>query len=214
MKLRLAVMLALAGGILALYGATRPEPLPAAGPAPEKLAHATFAGGCFWCMEAPFDKVPGVVSTTSGYAGGKVKNPTYEQVSSGTTGHAESLQVAYDPTKVSYEQLLDVYWHNVDPTDGGGQFCDRGNQYRTAIFYATPEQKAAAEASKQALDASGELPRRVVTQIVPLEAFYAAEDYHQDFYRKNPVRYGMYRSGCGRDRRLTELWGDAAGAGH
>jgi peptide-methionine (S)-S-oxide reductase len=174
----------------------------AAEPAPAK---ATFAGGCFWCMEGPFDKVPGVISTTSGYTGGQAKNPSYEQVSSGTTGHAESVQVVYDPAKVSYEKLLDVYWHNVDPLDGAGQFCDRGTQYRTAIFYRDEEQHRLAEKSKQ--DVEAKLGKRVLTQIVPASEFYAAEDYHQNYYLKNPVRYRFYRYNCGRDRRLKELWG-------
>jgi peptide methionine sulfoxide reductase msrA/msrB len=154
--------------------------------------------------------VPGVVSTTSGFAGGRVKNPTYEQVSGGSTGHAEVVQVAYDPARVSYEQLLEVFWRNVDPIDRGGQFCDRGSQYRTGIFYEGEAQKRAAEDSKRALEASGRLPKPVVTGIHPLEAFYPAEDYHQDFYKKSPVRYSSYRTGCGRDRRLAELWGKAS----
>jgi peptide-methionine (S)-S-oxide reductase len=169
------------------------------------LAKATFAGGCFWCMEPPFDKLPGVTSTTSGYTGGRAKNPSYEEVSSGTTGHAESVQVAYDPAKVSYEKLLDVYWHNVDPLDGGGQFCDRGTQYRTAIFYQDEEQHRLAEQSKKAVEAK--LGKRVVTQIVPASEFYPAEEYHQNYYQKNPVRYRFYRYNCGRDRRLKDLWG-------
>ncbi len=215
MRLRVAVFAAgLALGVAWLFSGAHEARSwsPPPGPTP-KLEHATFAGGCFWCMEPAFDAVPGVYSTTSGYAGGKVKNPSYEQVSSGTTGHAESLQVAFDPARVSYERLLEVYWHNVDPTDGGGQFCDRGNQYRTAIFYQDEAQKNAATASRSALEASGRLGKPIVTQIVPLEAFYPAEEYHQDFYKKNPVRYQMYRSGCGRDRRLQELWGKNAG-GH
>jgi peptide-methionine (S)-S-oxide reductase len=169
------------------------------------LAKATFAGGCFWCMEPPFDKLAGVTSTTSGYTGGRAKNPSYEEVSSGTTGHAESVQVAYDPAKVSYEKLLDVYWHNVDPLDGGGQFCDRGTQYRTAIFYQDEEQHRLAEQSKKAVEAK--LGKRVVTQIVPASEFYPAEEYHQNYYQKNPVRYRFYRYNCGRDRRLKDLWG-------
>jgi len=208
MKLRIAVVSAgLALGALWLLGPSLQarDAAPPTGP----LARATFAGGCFWCMEAPFDKVPGVVSTTSGYAGGRVKDPTYEQVSEGTTGHAEALQVAYDPAKVSYEQLLEVFWRNVDPVDRGGQFCDRGNQYRTGIFYEGDAQKRAAEESKRALEAPGRLPKPVVTEILPLEVFYPAEDYHQDFYKKSPVRYMTYRAGCGRDRRLEELWGKA-----
>jgi peptide methionine sulfoxide reductase msrA/msrB len=206
MKLQTAVFSAgLALGAAWLLG---PSPAARGGePPPGGLARATFAGGCFWCMEPPFDKVPGVASTTSGYAGGRVKNPRYEQVSAGTTGHAEAIQVAYDPAKVSYEQLLEVFWHNVDPLDKGGQFCDRGSQYRTAIFYEGEAQKRAAEESKGALEASGRLPRPIVTEIVPLEAFYPAEAYHQDFYRKDPLRYRTYRAGCGRDRRLQELWG-------
>jgi peptide methionine sulfoxide reductase msrA/msrB len=161
-------------------------------------------------MEASLEKVPGVIAVTSGYAGGHVKNPSYEQVSAGGTGHAESVQVAYDPARLSYEQLVEIFWRNVDPTDGGGQFCDRGNQYRTAIFTEGEGQKRAAEASKRALAASGRLPKPIVTEIVPLEAFYPAEEYHQDFYRKNPLRYTTYRAGCGRDRRLAELWGKEA----
>ncbi len=209
MKLRIAVFSAgLALGALWLLG-----PFPrarAAAPPPATLARATFAGGCFWCMEASLEKVPGVVSVTSGYAGGRVKNPSYEQVSAGTTGHAESVQVAWDPARLGYEQLVEVFWRNVDPTDRGGQFCDRGNQYRSAIFYDGEAQKRAAEASKRALESSGRLPKPIVTEIVPLEAFYPAEDYHQDFYKKSPARYTTYRAGCGRDRRLSELWGQEA----
>jgi len=223
MKLRMAVFTAgvTLGALWLLFGSREASSwTPPPGP-PPKLVKATFAGGCFWCMEAPFDAVPGVYSTTSGYAGGRVKNPSYEQVSSGATGHAESLQVAYDPARVSYEQLLEVYWHNVDPMDGGGQFCDRGNQYRPAIFYEDEAQQQAALASKQALERSGRLPRPIVVQIVPLAAFYAAEEYHQDYYKKNPLHYKMYRAGCGRDRRLEAIWGRSehtsaapAGAAH
>jgi peptide-methionine (S)-S-oxide reductase len=207
MNLRLlffAVGLALGG--LSLLGVSSPA-AGSAEPPPEGAARATFAGGCFWCMEPPFDKVPGVISTTSGYAGGKAKDPTYEQVSAGVTGHAEVIQVVYDPAKVTYEQLLEVFWRNIDPVDGGGQFCDRGSQYRTGIFYEGADQKAAAEASKRRLDESGRLPGRIVTEITPLEAFYPAEDYHQNFYKKSFLRYHSYRRGCGRDRRLKELWG-------
>ena len=177
--------------------------------APGGLAKATFAGGCFWCMEPPFDKLDGVVSTTSGYTGGRVKNPTYEQVSSGGTGHAEAVQVVYDPAKVSYEKLLEVYWHNVDPLTANAQFCDHGDQYRTAIFFEGEAQKKLAETTKAAVEKK--LGKTVVTQIVPAGPFYAAEEYHQDYYEKNPVRYKYYRTGCGRDRRLAELWGDQAG---
>ena len=176
-------------------------------------ATATFAGGCFWCMEGPFEKLPGVSSVTSGYSGGQKKNPTYEEVSAGITGHAESVQVVYDPAKVSYDQLLETFWHNIDPVSANGQFCDRGTQYRSAIFYEDEAQKAAALASKAKLEESGQLKKPIVTQIVAFAVFYPAEDYHQDFYKKNPFRYQTYRMGCGRDQRLKELWGDAAG-GH
>ena len=172
---------------------------------------ATFAGGCFWCMEPPFDRLNGVVSTTSGYTGGNKTDPTYEEVSSGGTGHAESVEVLYDPAKISYERLLDVFWHNVDPTQGDGQFCDHGHQYRTAIFYHDAEQKRLAEESREKVQAR--LQKPVVTEIVAASRFYPAEEYHQDFYKKNPVRYYTYRAGCGRDRRLKELWGADAG-GH
>ena len=202
MKLRYAVLsIALIFGGLALAGVGGPQEGRAT-PQPASGAQATFAGGCFWCMEPPFDAVPGVLSTTSGYAGGKIANPSYEQVSSGRTGHAEVIQVVYDPGKVAYERLLEVFWRNVDPTDGGGQFCDRGRQYRTAILYKGEAQKQAAEASKRRLEASGRLPKPILTEIVPLEAFYPAEDYHQDYYRKNPVHYKRYRSGSRRERRL------------
>ena len=170
---------------------------------------ATFAGGCFWCMEPPFDKLDGVISTTSGYAGGHVPNPTYKQVSAGSTGHAEVVQVVYDPEKISYRELLNVFWRNVDPLDSSGQFCDRGNQYRTAVFYHDEEQLRLAEQSKAAFERSGRFSRSVATEIVPLNGnFYSAEEYHQDYYIKNPLRYKYYRTACGRDRRLEQLWGD------
>lgn len=190
--------------------------LAAFGPAETRAADratATFAGGCFWCMVAPFDGLPGVLSVASGYSGGQKKNPTYEEVSSGTTGHAESIQVIYDPAKVTYEQLLDVFWHNIDPLSANGQFCDRGTQYRSAIFYRDEGQRNAAEGSKRKIEEQPQLKGRIVTQIVPASTFYLAEEYHQHFYKKNPVRYHQYRTGCGRDRRLKELWGDSAG-GH
>ncbi len=171
-------------------------------------AKATFAGGCFWCMEGPFDKIDGVISTTSGYAGGQVKDPTYGQVSSGRTGHTEVVQIVFDPKKVSYERLLDVFWKNIDPTVKNQQFCDRGSQYRSEIFYHDEEQKKLASASKAKLQNSKVLPADVVTEVTKLDAFYPAEEYHQDYYMKNPIRYKMYRSGCGRDRRLQELWGE------
>jgi peptide-methionine (S)-S-oxide reductase len=198
-----AALFALAGGILPSASI--------AGPASKGRARATFAGGCFWSMEPVFDAVKGVVSTTSGYAGGIVANPTYEQVASGGTGHAEVVQVIFDPSKVSYERLLEVFWRNVDPLDKGGQFCDRGLQYRSAIFYETGEQKEAALASRESLEKSGRLPGTIATGIVPLQAFYPAEEEHQDFSIKRFREYWSYRAGCGRDRRLRELWGEPEG---
>ena len=174
-------------------------------------AKATFAGGCFWCMEPPFDKLDGVISTTSGYIGGAKVNPTYQEVSAGSTGHTEAVQVVYDPKKVSYEKLLDVFWHNVDPTQKDGQFCDHGSQYRTGIFAHDAEQKRLAEASKAALEKSKPFKASIVTEIVGATTFYPAEDYHQDYYVKNPVRYKLYRTGCGRDARLKDLWGASSG---
>jgi peptide-methionine (S)-S-oxide reductase len=171
------------------------------------VATATFAGGCFWCMQPPFDTVPGVISTTVGYTGGHVDHPTYEQVSAGGTGHAESIQVVFDPAKVTYRQLLDVFWRNVDPTTRDRQFCDVGHQYRTAIFFHDDEQRREAEASRAAV--MKRLGQPVVTEIAPAGTFYPAEDYHQQYYRKNPIRYRFYRYTCGRDRRLAEVWGAA-----
>jgi methionine-S-sulfoxide reductase len=170
-------------------------------------AAATFAGGCFWCMEPPFDELDGVLETISGYTGGRSGNATYEKVSSGGTGHFEALQIRYGPEKVGYSELLEVFWRNVNPTDSAGQFCDRGSQYGTAIFYHTDEQRKLAEESKRQLEKSGLLPKSVVTPIKPATEFYAAEDYHQDYYKKNPIRYKLYRTGCGRDRVLDDLWG-------
>jgi len=158
-------------------------------------------------MEGPFADLPGVLSVTSGYTGGQKRNPTYEEVSSGTTGHAESVQVIYDPTKLTYEHLLDVFWHNIDPLSGYGQFCDHGTQYRSAIFYLSEAQRLAAEESKRKLEENPKFAGKILTQIVPATVFYPAEEYHQHFYRKNPIRYHEYRQGCGRDRRLKELWG-------
>ena len=168
-------------------------------------AVAIFAGGCFWCMEHPFDELVGVISTTSGYTGGNTPNPTYEQVSAGGTAHAESVRVTYDPSKVSYEKLLDVYWRNIDPLAVDRQFCDEGSQYRSAIFYTTSEQQTLAEASKQKVQEEFDKP--IATQIVAAGRFYPAEEYHQDYYRKNPLRYKFYRLKCGRDQRLQQLWG-------
>ena len=182
-----------------------------AAPLTAKLEKATFAGGCFWCMEAPFDKLPGVVSVTPGYSGGSTKNPTYEQVSSGGTGHAEVVQIVFDPSKTSYSRLLDIFWHNIDPTVTDRQFCDVGNQYRSAIFYHSEEQRRAALQSKSALEKNKPFKAAIVTEITPAGEFYAAEEYHQQYYKKNPLRYSYYRSSCGRDRRLKELWGDRAG---
>ena len=203
MKKRLLPLLALGLGALAL--ASR------AGGADR--AAAIFAGGCFWCEETAFEGLPGVLSVTSGYTGGTRVNPTYEEVSSGGTGHAESVEVAYDPAVISYEKLLEVFWHNVDPLQANGQFCDHGEQYRSAIFYKGEAQKRAAEASKARLEQDPRFKGKIATQIVPASTFYPAEDYHQDFYKKNPVRYRTYREGCGRDARLKALWGESAG-GH
>lgn len=177
-------------------------------PAPISAAQktATFAGGCFWCMEPPFDKLDGVLSTTSGYMGGHKENPSYEEVSSGVTGHAEVIQVAYDSAKISYSRLLEVFWRNIDPVARGRQFCDEGEQYRSAIFYHDEEQRRLAESSRAALEASGHFEQTIATEIVASGAFWPAEEYHQDYYKKNPVRYRFYRWSCGRDTRLEELW--------
>ena len=203
MKTRFSLVLA---GWMAVAGISLAAPAP--------RAMALFAGGCFWCEETAFEGVPGVLSVTSGYTGGHEKNPTYEQVSSGTTGHAESVEVAYDPSKISYEKLLEIFWHNVDPLQANAQFCDHGTQYRSAIFYRDDAQKKAAEESKRKLEEEPRFKGKIVTQIVAATTFYPAEEYHQDFYKKNPVRYHEYRTGCGRDARLKELWGDAAAGGH
>ena len=176
-----------------------------------KHEKATFAGGCFWCMEHPFDEIQGVVSVTSGYTGGHKKNPTYEEVSAGGTGHAEAVQVVYDPAKVTYQKLLNVFWHNIDPTTKDRQFCDSGNQYRSAIFYHNEEQQRLSLQSKTQLEKNKTFKEPVVTEIVQATEFYPAEDYHQHYYKKNPIRYKYYRNRCGRDQRLKELWGDAAG---
>ncbi len=203
MKLRVAAGFALWFGISLFSSAL----------APGEHATAIFAGGCFWCEETAFEGLPGVLSVVSGYTGGQKKNPTYEEVSSGGTGHAESVEVTYDPSKTSYEKLLDVFWRNVDPFQKNGQFCDHGNQYRSAIFYQGDAQRQAAEESKRKLEADPKFNGRIATQIVAASTFYPAEEYHQDFYKKNPVRYHEYRMGCGRDARLKEIWGEPAG-GH
>jgi peptide-methionine (S)-S-oxide reductase len=176
-------------------------------------ATAVFAGGCFWCMEPPFDKLDGVIATISGYTGGHTEDPTYKQVSSDTTGHYEALEVTYDPNKIDYATLLNVFWHNVDPLDVNGQFCDKGKSYRTAIFYNSDVQKKLALASKKELIDSDYFKEEVVTEVVAAKKFYPAEDYHQDYYQKNPVRYKYYRFACGRDNRLEELWKGSAGKG-
>ena len=168
---------------------------------------AIFAGGCFWCTESDFDKVPGVIETTSGYIGGHVDNPTYEQVSAGSSGHIEAVQVRFDPNKTSYAQLLEAFWPTIDPITANAQFCDQGPQYRSAIFYSNAEEQQLADASKAALDKSGRLPAPVVTEILAASTFYPAEDYHQNYYQRNPLRYNYYRNGCGRDQRLEKLWG-------
>lgn len=170
-------------------------------------AKAIFAGGCFWCMEPPYDKIEGVIATISGYTDGQKSNPTYKEVSSGTTGHTEAIEITYDPSKVSYEKLLEVFWKNIDPTTPNRQFCDGGNQYRSGIYFLNPEQQQLAEKSKAQIEASGILNKPIVTEIKPASKFYPAEEYHQDYYLKNPVRYKFYRYNCGRDQRLTEIWG-------
>jgi peptide-methionine (S)-S-oxide reductase len=202
----------LIGGLLAAcepMAAQAPQAAqtPATAQAVENPGVAIFAGGCFWCTESDFDKVPGVIETTSGYIGGHVENPSYEQVSAGNSGHLEAVRVRFDPSKTSYAKLLEAYWPTIDPVTANAQFCDHGTQYRSAIFYSTPQEQQLAEASKAALDKSGRLPGPVVTEILPASTFYPAEDYHQNYYQRNPLRYHYYRNGCGRDQRLEQLWG-------
>lgn len=201
-----ATGLAVAIALLACAGEGPATAAPAATPE----ARAIFAGGCFWCVESAFDEVDGVLGTTSGFVGGHVEHPSYEQVSAGGTGHAEAVLVVYDPKRTTYEHLLDVFWHNVDPLTAGRQFCDVGDQYRSAIFWLDEEQHRAAVASKEALEREGRLRGRIVTEILPAGRFWPAEEYHQDYHRKNPVKYRYYRWSCGRDARLHEVWGDAA----
>ncbi len=203
--LSIAVLISLAAGAGPLFGQDKADP-----PLPQGTEVAIFAGGCFWCVESDFDHVPGVLRTVSGYTGGTTKNPTYEQVGAGGTGHVEAVQIHFDPKTVSYAQLVEVFWHSVDPTDDGGQFCDQGESYKTAIFATSPEQMRIAEASKAALRKSGVLKQPVVTPIRPAGPFYAAEDYHQNYYKTHPIRYRFYRYRCGRDARLRELWGEDA----
>ena len=206
---QITLAIALVVTLVGSYALAKQDPKRAAMPpqASADTATATFAGGCFWCMEPPFDVLDGVVATTSGYIGGESKNPTYEQVSTGRTGHTEAVQVLYDPDLVSYEELLAVFWRNIDPTDAGGQFCDRGSQYRAGIFFHDEAQKSLAEKSRQTLQASNVLSKDVVTEVTEASEFYPAEEYHQDYYLKNKFRYKLYRTGCGRDRRLQAVWG-------
>jgi peptide-methionine (S)-S-oxide reductase len=175
------------------------------------MARAYFAGGCFWCMEPPFEKLAGVSAVRSGYMGGSVSNPTYEQVSAGGTGHTEAVEIVYDPAKVTYAQLLDLFWHNIDPLTANAQFCDHGSQYRSEVFPSSAAERTAAETSRTRI--AQQLGKPVVTAVTDAAEFYPAEEYHQDYYKKNPIRYKYYRGACGRDARLRELWGDAAGVG-
>ena len=216
---RTPLIWALGAGVLMVLGsvALRAQPSPTAatgaaalGTAPTQTARAIFAGGCFWCVESDFDKLPGVLSTTSGYTGGKLANPTYEQVSAESTGHAEAVEVVFDPSRVSYEQLLQHFWRTIDPTTADRQFCDVGSSYRSALFPVNAQQMALAVASKQALEKSKPFKQPIVTEITAASTFYPAEGYHQDYYKKNPIRYQYYRKSCGRDQRLQQLWGDAA----
>ena len=213
--MRIVTVVGLGGVLMAAMMAAMAgrAPATAASPAAMRpgLETATFAGGCFWCMEPAFEKVPGVISVTSGYTGGPEKNPTYEQVSNHQTGHAESVEVVFDPKVVSYPRLLEVFWHNVDPTTSDREFCDWGRQYRTGIFVHGDEQRRQAEESKREIERTKTFKEPVLTTIEAAGPFWPAEEYHQDFYKKSPVRYYSYRTGCGRDRRLKELWGDQAG---
>jgi peptide-methionine (S)-S-oxide reductase len=209
--LALSVILAGCGAIAPSPSAADTKPSATQNVAPENSAIAIFAGGCFWCMEKPFDQIPGVLSTTSGYTGGDLVNPTYNQVGSGSTGHIEAVKIVYDKTRVTYAQLLDIYWRQVDPFDGDGQFCDQGETYAPAIFVANPAEQTAAEASKRVVEAR--FPGQSVgVRIIPAKTFWDAEGYHQDYYIKNPVRYAYYRNGCGRDARLKAVWGEERAA--
>jgi len=197
----------LLAGLLPLLGLMATTPAAAQ----SGTAKATFAGGCFWCVEEAFEKVDGVVSAVSGYIGGRTPNPTYEQVSNGGTGHAEAVEITFDPAKVTYEQLLQVFWHNVDPVAVDRQFCDAGRQYRSAVFYHDEAQQRAAVASKRAIEAAKRLDRPIATEIMAAGPFYPAEEYHQGYYQKNPLRYKLYKWNCGRAQRLEEIWGEPAG---
>jgi len=209
MKSRILLSLLLGAILLAAMSTAAKDVNPAAGD--RQLGKATFAGGCFWCMEEVFEGLDGVVSATSGYTGGHKRNPTYEEVSAGETGHAESVEVIYDPAKVTYGNLLEFYWRNIDPTDPRGQFCDKGTQYRSAIFYHDETQKRLAEESKNAVEKSKPFRGPILTEIVPASQFYPAEEYHQNFSQKNPLRYKLYKYNCGRAQRLQELWGTSKG---
>jgi peptide methionine sulfoxide reductase msrA/msrB len=200
-----AIILTAGAAALAVKGTSMSEPKNS------ELKKATFAGGCFWCMQPPYDKLKGVVSTRVGYTGGRVENPTYEQVSSGKTGHAEAVEILFDPSETTYEELLDVFWQNIDPTSLNRQFADVGTQYRTAVFYHDEEQKRLALASREALEKSGKFKGPIVTEILPAAEFYAAEDYHQEYYKKNPARYNAYKFGSGRETFLKDLWKDVSG---
>ena len=209
MNLKAAIFgvgVALSLGATGVWAGSAPKPVATAG-----QAEAIFAGGCFWCMEPPFDKLDGVISTTSGYTSGMRVNPTYEEVSAGKTGHTEALKIVYDPSKITYERLLQVFWRNHDPLTANAQFCDKGSQYRAGIYYSSDEEKRLAESTKAAIAQSGRFKQPIVTEIVAATAFYPAEDYHQDYYVKNPIKYKYYSTSCGRARRLKELWGDEAG---
>jgi len=209
MKSRILLSLLLGAILLAAMSTAAKDVNPAAGD--RQLGKATFAGGCFWCMEEVFEGVDGVISATSGYTGGHKRNPTYEEVSAGETGHAESVEVIYDPSKITYAKLLEFYWRNIDPTDPRGQFCDKGTQYRSAIFYHDETQKRLAEESKNAVEKSKPFRGPILTEIVPASQFYPAEEYHQNFSQKNPLRYKLYKYNCGRAQRLQELWGTTKG---
>jgi len=207
MTLRTLLSTALLGwALLAGANASAQSPLPT-----PTTAKALFAGGCFWCVESDFDKIPGVLSTTSGYSGGKTVNPTYEQVSSHTTGHAEVVEVLFDPSKVSYQRLVEYFWHTIDPTVKDQQFCDHGTPYRSVIFVQNAEQLKIAQESRAALEKTKPFKEAIQTEIVLASTFYPAEEYHQDYYKKNPLRYKYYRSSCGRDARVQQLWGALAG---
>ncbi|MBM4122353.1 MAG: peptide-methionine (S)-S-oxide reductase MsrA [Nitrospira sp.] len=209
MNSRIARIVMLVIGLLAAWPVAAKDADPSA--RARQLETVTFAGGCFWCMEEAFEGMEGIISVTSGYTGGHKANPSYEEVSAGGTGHAEAVEILYDPTKVGYSKLLEMFWRNIDPTTPDRQFCDQGNQYRAAIFYHDEQQRKLAEESRKAVEASKPFKGAIVTQIVPASTFYAAEDYHQDFYKKNPIRYKFYKYNCGRAQRLEELWGVGKG---